>query len=251
MQVKWPLLFVASSTLSFFTGVALTTQRPAPVVRIADLEIDPAHLDRYLEIVKEEMAISVRDEPGVLALYAVADNNKPNRVRFFEMYTDDAAYELHRQSPHFRKYFESTKHMITSRVLVEATPVQLNAKSNAAVGPGDVPSGRPAQAAPTSTAPAFYVAEFEVTDPEGLQAYSARVESTFAPFGGRFIKRGGRTVPLEGDAPKGIVVIAFDSVEKAQAWYDSPAYREILPIRHRSARSRVYILEGRSPLPAR
>src|SRR5688572_5523682 len=113
MQVRSPGLVVVMSFLSFVTGAALTAQPPAPVVRIADLEIDPAQLDRYLEIVKEEMDISVRVEPGVLALYAVADKEKPNRVRFFEMYTDDAAYELHRQSPHFRKYFESTKHMIT------------------------------------------------------------------------------------------------------------------------------------------
>ncbi len=38
--------------------------------------------------------------------------------------------------------------------------------------------------------------------------------------------------------------IAFDSMERAQAWYDSPAYRAIRPIRHKSATSRVYIVEG-------
>ena len=50
--------------------------------------------------------------------------------------------------------------------------------------------------------------------------------------------------PLEGEPPKGMVAIAFDSMQQAQAWWDSPAYRELRPIRHRSAKTRAYILEG-------
>jgi uncharacterized protein (DUF1330 family) len=93
--------------------------------------------------------------------------------------------------------------------------------------------------------PAFYISEFEVTDPEGIKPYSARVDSTFEPFGGRYVVRGGQIAPLEGEAPKGrIVMIAFPSMERAQAWYNSPAYREIMPIRHKAAKSRVFIVEG-------
>ena len=42
-------------------------------------------------------------------------------------------------------------------------------------------------------------------------------------------------------------MIAFPSMDQAQAWYDSPAYRSILPIRHKSATSRVFIMEGFAP----
>jgi uncharacterized protein (DUF1330 family) len=103
-----------------------------------------------------------------------------------------------------------------------------------------------AHAQPVSKAkPAFYVAEFVITDRVGMRPYSERVESTFAPFGGRYVSRGGKIDALEGDAPKGgIVIIQFDSMEKARAWYDSPAYAELKPIRHKNAKSRVYILEG-------
>ena len=101
------------------------------------------------------------------------------------------------------------------------------------------------QAPSASKLPAFYISEFEVTDPEGLKPYSAHVASTFEPFGGRYIVRGGTIAPLEGEAPKGrIVIIAFESMEKAQAWYDSPAYQELKPIRHKAAKSRVFIVEG-------
>ncbi|WP_260117451.1 DUF1330 domain-containing protein [Pseudoduganella dura] len=89
------------------------------------------------------------------------------------------------------------------------------------------------------------MSEFVVTDREGMKPYSAQVESTFLPFGGRYIVRGGKIRGLEGDGPNGgMVVIEFDSKEKAQAWYDSPAYRKLMPIRHQSATSRVYIVEG-------
>jgi uncharacterized protein (DUF1330 family) len=105
--------------------------------------------------------------------------------------------------------------------------------------------GLHAQAPSVSKLPAFYISELEVSDPEGLKPYGARVAATLEPFGGRFIVRAGKIVPLEGEAPKGrLVVIAFESMEKAQAWYDSPAYQEIKPIRHKAAKSRTFIVEG-------
>lgn len=105
-----------------------------------------------------------------------------------------------------------------------------------------------ASTAATASAPAYYVSEFELTDAEGIRPYSARVDATFAPFGGRYLVRGGKVDSREGQPSKRIVMIGFPSLAQAQAWYDSPAYREIMPIRHRSATSRVYIVEG---MPAR
>jgi uncharacterized protein (DUF1330 family) len=114
-----------------------------------------------------------------------------------------------------------------------------------------VVTGLHAQDAPVRKPRAFYVSEFVVTDREGIRPYSAQVESTFIPFGGRYVVRGGKITALEGEEPKGgIVVIEFDSVERAQAWYDSPGYRKLMPIRHRSATSRVYIVEGTVTPPA-
>jgi len=99
---------------------------------------------------------------------------------------------------------------------------------------------------------AFYISEFVVTDREGIKPYSAQVESTFRPFGGRYIVRGGNIDTVEGNGPKGgMVVIEFDSRKQAQAWYDSAAYRKIMPIRHQSASSRVYIVEGTVPRESR
>jgi uncharacterized protein (DUF1330 family) len=95
--------------------------------------------------------------------------------------------------------------------------------------------------------PAFVIAEVDVVDPATFQKYSEKVPGTLAPFNGHYLVRGGKTQAVEGEAPKRIVVIAFDSTEKAQGWEDSPAYEAIKPIRHSSAKSRVFIAEGVAP----
>jgi quinol monooxygenase YgiN len=98
------------------------------VVRIAELQIDPAQRDAFIAAVTEEMDESIRVEPGVLAIHAVADRDDPNRLRFFEIYASEAAYVAHRESPHFKAYLATTQPMILSRVLIETVPIQLSAK---------------------------------------------------------------------------------------------------------------------------
>ena len=108
--------------------------------------------------------------------------------------------------------------------------------------------GDQAQAPAIAATPAYYIAHFEPKERDAIKPYSSQVASTFEPFGGRFVVRGGRIAELEGDAPKGhMVVIVFPSVEKAQAWFASPGYAKIKPIRHRAGSTRAYIVEA---LPA-
>jgi uncharacterized protein (DUF1330 family) len=94
---------------------------------------------------------------------------------------------------------------------------------------------------------AYIVTEVDVTgDKEVFQRdYATHAAATTAPFGGRYLARGGRTISLEGDPPKGRIVISvFDSVEQAQAWRNSPEYVKIAAVRLREATSRQYIVEG-------
>jgi uncharacterized protein (DUF1330 family) len=56
----------------------------------------------------------------------------------------------------------------------------------------------------------------------------------------------GKPDTKEGAASNGIVgVLAFDNLEDAEGWYSSAGYREIIPLRHRSAKTRLFfIAEG-------
>ena len=92
--------------------------------------------------------------------------------------------------------------------------------------------------------PGYVVAEVDVTDPATFQKYAEKTPGTVAQYGGHYIIRGGKNTSIEGDAPKRFVVIQFETVEKAKAWEDSPEYNAVKPIRHSSAKSRVFIIEG-------
>jgi uncharacterized protein (DUF1330 family) len=97
------------------------------------------------------------------------------------------------------------------------------------------------------TPKAYIVTEVDVTgDTAAFQRdYAAHAQATVEPFGGRYLVRGGRNIGVEGEPPKGRIVISvFDSFEKAQAWRNSPAYMKIVTVREREARSRQYIVEG-------
>lgn len=114
------------------TPAAKAANAPEPArattVRIAQLDIKPEFLEAFTAAVREGMETALRVEPGVFAIYAVADRQNPAKLTFFEMYVDDDAYERHRNTPHFQKYFHTTKHMIARRVLLEAVPVELRDK---------------------------------------------------------------------------------------------------------------------------
>jgi uncharacterized protein (DUF1330 family) len=102
----------------------------------------------------------------------------------------------------------------------------------------------------TKPPPAYLIAEVvkdpsKPQDPEAARRYADEAPKSLFPFGGRYVVRGGTVQTLEGEPPKGyIVVIGFDSLEKARAWYDSPAYEAIKPIRQNTTKSRLLLVQG-------
>ena len=93
--------------------------------------------------------------------------------------------------------------------------------------------------------PAYALAYLREVDlNEQVVDYLQRIDATLAPYDGRFVVHGGRLVPAEGEWDGDLVVIAFPSLGAAQAWYDSPAYQAILPLRTDNSRSIAAIVEG-------
>lgn len=125
--------------------------------------------------------------------------------------------------------------------------VLLGALAGAALG---IAGARAIGAQQPKTPPAYVIAEIEVTnpDPAAMEKYRTKAPEILAAYHGRYVVRRGKTQALEGEAPKGyIVVIGFDSAEKAREWYDSPAYQAIKPIRQNATKSRLFIAEGVAP----
>jgi len=82
--------------------------------------------------------------------------------------------------------------------------------------------------------------------PEVIE-YIERVQATLDPYGGRFVAHGPQVEVAEGEWPGTIVIVEFPSLEEALAWYASPAYQEILPLRTRNIRGTAIIFDGVGP----
>jgi uncharacterized protein (DUF1330 family) len=48
----------------------------------------------------------------------------------------------------------------------------------------------------------------------------------------------------EGSWPGAVVMIGFPGIAEARAWWDSPAYREIAPLRSRHIDGDIILVEG-------
>ncbi|AUY47821.1 DUF1330 domain-containing protein [Streptomyces sp. CB01881] len=74
--------------------------------------------------------------------------------------------------------------------------------------------------------------------------YLERIDATLEPFGGRFLVHGGEVEVLEGSWGPDLIVIEFPDREAVRAWYDSPAYQEILALRTRHMVADAIIAQG-------
>jgi uncharacterized protein (DUF1330 family) len=92
---------------------------------------------------------------------------------------------------------------------------------------------------------AYVIANIEVSDPDGYRASADQVSETIALYGGRYLARGGTCEVLEGDwKAERVVVLQFPTIDAARAWYGSPEYQAILPLRQASSRGQVLIADG-------
>ena len=99
------------------------SSREENVVRLSKITVDANRLDEYNAYLKEEIEASMRLEPGVLTLYAVAEKDAPNRITILEIYANRTAYESHLKTPHFQKYKQGTIEMVEDLVLTDTQPL--------------------------------------------------------------------------------------------------------------------------------
>lgn len=82
--------------------------------RLAKIGVKPEDNAKFEEILMKEMKASLAKERGVLALFAFTLKDVPAEWMFFEIYADEAAYEAHRQTPHFKEFVSARGDMVAS-----------------------------------------------------------------------------------------------------------------------------------------
>jgi uncharacterized protein (DUF1330 family) len=92
---------------------------------------------------------------------------------------------------------------------------------------------------------AYVIVEIDIVDPTGYEEYKKLASATVEKYGGKYIVRSGAAETLEGNwKPKRIVVLQFDSMQRAKEWLNCEEYREPRKMRHRTARTRMIAVEG-------
>ena len=94
-------------------------------------------------------------------------------------------------------------------------------------------------------AKAYWVACYRsISDPDALAAYAKVAGPAIAAAGGRFLARGNATKAYEAGVAERVVIIEFDSVEKAMAAHDSTGYQAALKVFGKAAERDLRIVEG-------
>lgn len=84
----------------------------------------------------------------------------------------------------------------------------------------------------------------EITDPDVFKTLLPKAGPAMQAFNSQFVVRTEKLAALDGAAPKRFIVIGFDSAEKAKAWNDSAAQKEVNDIRIKSTKSRSFIVDA-------
>jgi uncharacterized protein (DUF1330 family) len=90
----------------------------------------------------------------------------------------------------------------------------------------------------------YWMGMVDVTDPDNYPAYIAANKAAFDKYKARFLVRGGQGQVFEGPAASRLVVIEFNSYERALACYHSPEYQAALKLRQQYSNAHFAIVEG-------
>ena len=85
----------------------------------------------------------------------------------------------------------------------------------------------------------------EITDRTRYAEYAALAPAAIAKYGGRYVVRGGASVTLEGSrSPSRIVILEFDSMERATSWWHSDEYAPAKVLRNAASVGTLTVVEG-------
>lgn len=92
----------------------------------------------------------------------------------------------------------------------------------------------------------YYVAEIEVANLDGyLKEYLPRAEANIKSFGGLILAAGTKVASLDGNPPRSrVTIVAWENIEKVQAWRDSAEGKNVRALGDRYAKFRAFTVEG-------
>ena len=127
MAMKQKLFLMLFALVLSVTAVAQETVTPVNdktmIVRLAEIEVYPEHLQEYLKFAGEVDRLSMEREPGVVCLFPMQSAEDSTHIRILEIYASEEAYQSHIKTEHFLKYKQGTLHMVKSLRLPTMQPL--------------------------------------------------------------------------------------------------------------------------------
>ena len=84
----------------------------------------------------------------------------------------------------------------------------------------------------------------EILDPAAVPQIVAKAVPATKAAGGQYLAASEKITALSGDPPKRVAIVAFDSVDQAKAWYNSPAQQEVNAMDDKAVKHRWYIVDS-------
>ena len=93
-------------------------------ILLVEVEVRPELLDEFCAALQDNAATSVARDEGCLRFDVAVDTEARNRFVFYEVYTSEAAWQAHRQSPHFLDYKRVADRALVSREIRRLAPLR-------------------------------------------------------------------------------------------------------------------------------
>lgn len=84
---------------------------------IVSIKLKPGTAEEFKPHILANAEAAVRDEPDCHLFHVVQTQDDPDRFFFYEVYTDEAALETHRQQPHYKRFIDSAGDLVEERVI--------------------------------------------------------------------------------------------------------------------------------------
>lgn len=90
-------------------------------VLIAELQVKPEAVEKFIPLILSNANTSVHSERGCMQFDVTQDSEDPTKFALYEVYADQASFDLHGQMPHVKDFFAKAKDMIVGRSAKRAT----------------------------------------------------------------------------------------------------------------------------------
>ncbi len=88
------------------------------------VKVKPGMGTQFKDIILENATAAVREEPDCHMFRVMNTEGDPDTFHFFEVYTNAAALDAHREYPHYKKFRELTADMVVDRAIQPLTVLQ-------------------------------------------------------------------------------------------------------------------------------